>query len=290
MDKIPVANILRDFNVMLKEHWKYGADTKTGTVDCSGAFVWSYQNNGHNIYHGSNRIAREEVEKIYPIGSVKIVPGMAAFKHKNQTDNGYALPSVYKSGGSHYNGDLNDYYHIGLIDNDTSQVLNAQSTATGFVSSDIRNGWSHVGYLKQVDYGDNKQIGLDKTLVDNDEDASPSSGVITAIVTAESGSTVKMRATASTTERMWWPVPIGSDVLVTGAEKGGWTPIAWGGHRGYMMSVFLTKQKNEETKEIKEDEFDSGTLCAVEIYDLTKEQADDLKKTYPSARIFETVG
>lgn len=152
MQKIKMEGLLAVFRRMLDEHWHYeGGAAREGCVDCSGAFVYAYNRFGHKIYHGSNRIAREYVEELLPISEAK--PGMATFKRREPGDKGYALPDGYKIGREHYNGDLNDYYHIGLVDDDPKFVLNAQSTATGFVRSRIEDNWIGAAYLNQVDYG-----------------------------------------------------------------------------------------------------------------------------------------
>lgn len=160
MALIPVADLIADFQLMLREHWKYTAGGASyGDVDCSGAFVWAYRQHGHSIYHGSNRMARYEVQRLIPISEATVVPGMAAFKFYPPSSSKYSLPSDYRVGGNYYNGDLNDYYHVGLVDTDTSRVLNAQSTSTGFVSSAITQNWPYVAYLTQVDYGTTPEPG-----------------------------------------------------------------------------------------------------------------------------------
>lgn len=224
MGKIPVSDLIADFQLMEREKWTYGADTRRGNVDCSGAFVWSYEQHGHDIYHGSNRMARVEVESLITIDQAMIVPGMAAFKRRLPGEEYYALPSGYQPGGKAYNGDLSDYYHVGLVDTDTSQVLNAQGEATGFVSSPITQGWTHVGYLTQVDYGDTK------------EDI-PMSEIKTAKVRAESGSTVNMRKVpdGDLVER----VPVGATVTVSGHQDG-WSRVAWDGKTGWIMDKYLS--------------------------------------------------
>ena len=118
-------------------------------ADCSGAFVYALKKGNINIYHGSNRIAREHVEKILPID--KWEPGMIAFKSKSPGQEGYNLPADYKLGGTHYNGDLKDYYHCGLLDHDGS-VINLQSSSTGCVLSTRFENWLWCARLKGVEY------------------------------------------------------------------------------------------------------------------------------------------
>lgn len=120
--------------------------------DCSGAFVRAYRAHGLSIYHGSNRIAREYVVELLPPSAAK--PGMMAFKLRKPGEKDYDLFSEYQQGGKHYNGDLNDYYHIGLVDDNPAYVINAQSTQTGVVRSKLSNGWDCVAWPKAVQHED----------------------------------------------------------------------------------------------------------------------------------------
>ena len=262
MAKIPAEALVKDFQRMLDERWPYvaGGSGKDG-VDCSGAFVWAYRQHGKSIYHGSNRIAREEVEALYPIGSVKLVPGMAAFKCRGPGEPYYALPSGYQAGGSHDNGDLGDYYHIGLVDEDTARVLNAQSASTGFVASDIGKGWTHVGYLKQVDYGMSASAAVTVTSSD------------TAVTVAPSGSTVNLRKSASKSAALVERIPLGQTVTLRGPELGGWYPVRWGKKEGWVMAEFLRADGGQA--KVPETGYSSYALC---VYDLSYEQAARLQQ------------
>ena len=224
MSRIVVSDILGDFQRMLAEHWKYTAGaSETGNVDCSGAFVWSYRQHGQSIYHGSNRIARTEVVELVPISAAE--PGMAVFKCRNPSDARYALPSGYKQGGKYCNGDLRDFYHIGLMGED-GKVLNAQSSATGFVASPVKS-WACAGYLKKVDYKE------DNPMLDD------SNGVIYAgRVTARSGSTVNLRAEPSKSAKVLEKVKIGTTVNVIGTTDG-WLHVETETNQGYMMEEFV---------------------------------------------------
>ena len=149
---IPVQSLVDKFQQMNDEHWPYdspGYNDRRG-VDCSGAFVWAFDQFGESIYHGSNRIARAHVAELLPISEAQ--PGMAAFKAREPGEEYYALPQGYMPGGGQYNGDLNDYYHIGLVDENPAFVLNAKDKATGFTRSSITEKWDAVGYLLAVDY------------------------------------------------------------------------------------------------------------------------------------------
>ena len=156
MAKIKVTELLADFEYMRDQHWAYEAGAEEeGKVDCSGAFVYAYRQHGKSIAHGSNRIARVYVANILPIKYAK--PGMAAFKALEPWEEGYELPDDYKPGNAYYNGDTNDYYHIGLVGAGGDTVLNAKGTAYGFVESLISEGWDYAAYLLDVDYGEEPQ-------------------------------------------------------------------------------------------------------------------------------------
>ena len=219
--RIPASALIADFQTMLAERWAYGAATKRGQVDCSGAFVWAYQQHGHSVYHGSNRMARVEVEALIPMAEATPEPGMAAFKRRAPGDRGYALPASYQPGGAHHNGDLGDYYHVGLVDADTSRVLNAQSSSTGFVASPISQNWTHVARLRQVDYGPKEEIPL-----------------TTMEIFAENGKAVNLRQSPSAAAARVAQLPVGTRVEVRG-EAGDWAQVTAGTRQGYVMRAYL---------------------------------------------------
>lgn len=186
--------------------------------DCSGAFVRAYKAAGLSIYHGSNRIARVYVEKLLPISEAK--PGMAAFKKRHPGAQYYDLPSEYKPGGKYYNGDLNDYYHIGLVDVNPDYVINAQSTQTGVVRSKLA-GWSAVGYLKTVQYeGGEEMPDENKRVVNADK--------------------VNLRAAPDTNAARVEYLNTG-DIVTVGIEYGtGWDYVTHDKKSGYVKAEYLS--------------------------------------------------
>lgn len=217
---------------------KYGSQWIGKKVDdCSGAFVDSYRQHGASIYHGSNRIAREYVVELVPVSEAK--PGYAAFKLKKPGESGYALPDEYRKGGSHYNGDLNDYYHIGLIDEDGKNVINAQSTSKGFTRTSL-NLWHCAARLKAVSYDGNIDEGSEADM--NEEP------LYRAVVKAENDFPVRMRANPSQSSRIIAQVPQGSEVEVTDVMDG-WSAITYNGQAGYMMTKFLVHVGADESQD-----------------------------------------
>lgn len=182
--------------------------------DCSGAFVRAYRAHNLSIYHGSNRIAREYVVGLLPPSAAK--PGMMAFKLRKPGEKYYDLPSEYKQGGKHYNGDLNDYYHIGLVDDNPAYVINAQSTQTGVVRSKLSNGWDCVAWPKAVQH---------------DEGGEPMQRQVI-------GGKLNMREKPDTHSNRIAQIPDGA--IVTVDEYGEtWCRVEYNGKVGYAVTQFL---------------------------------------------------
>lgn len=218
MGKIPVSDLIKVFQRMYKEHWRYTwGRAAEGDVDCSGAFVYAYRQFGKPIAHGSNSIARNAVEGLLPIGEAR--PGMAAFKLRKPGDAKYGLPAKFRKGGASYNGDLNDCYHIGLVDEGGKDVLNAQGERAGFTRTKIGH-WDAVGYLRAVDYRKGE-----KTMQ-------------TMTVTSENGQPVRVRKTPSAGAGVVARLGTGTAVEA-GDDVNGWRAIVFGDAGGYMMSKFL---------------------------------------------------
>lgn len=248
---IAVNSIISLFQMMYREHWSYiWGKAEKGCVDCSGAFVYAYRQFGKTIAHGSNTIARKYITgKLLPISEAK--PGMAAFKAKMPGETGYELPGKFKPGGASYNGDLNDYYHIGLVDEDSKWVLNAKGTQSGFCRDKLtkKNGWDFVAYLKGVDY-DNSAEEKGEIIMQEAHVVLPSGA---------SGSTVNMRKSASTSAQLIARVPVGSKVEVE-EKQAQWSKIKYEGQSGWMMSEYLDFSGETDGAEIAIRPEDAATI------------------------------
>ena len=99
-------------------------------ADCSGAFVYAYQQHGHSIYHGSDTIYRKYCSKTGPVaGRVKICQDTAVF----QVEDGRRV-------------------HIGLYVGN-GLVREQRGTKAGHVVSPL-SAWDEWGRLSDVDYTD----------------------------------------------------------------------------------------------------------------------------------------
>lgn len=248
---IAVNAIISLFQMMYREHWSYiWGKAEKGCVDCSGAFVYAYRQFGKTIAHGSNTIARKYITgKLLPISEAK--PGMAAFKARSPGETGYELPGKFKPGGASYNGDLNDYYHIGLVDEDLQWVLNAKGTQSGFCRDKLtkKNGWDFVAYLKGVDY-DNSAEEKGEIIMQEARVVLPSGA---------SGSTVNMRKSASASAQLIARVPVGSKVEVE-ENQAQWSKIKYERQSGWMMSGYLDFSVETDGTEITIRPEDAATI------------------------------
>jgi hypothetical protein len=102
-------------------------------------------------------------------------------------------------------------------------------------------GWNRIGLLKVFDYGKSINEILDhgggSPPDEKKEEVVPLQGK----VKAADGTTVKLRQKPSADCRLYWDIPIGTEVLVTdyGPE---WSKIIAGGLTGWMMTKFIEIQ------------------------------------------------
>lgn len=225
------SSLIAIFQRMYKEHWRYEmGKAEKGCVDCSGAFVYAFNQFGVKYPHGSNAIARQRTVKgLKPISKAK--PGMAAFKLREPSEKGYALPDKYRPGGASYNGDVDDYYHIGLVDETGKYVLNAKGTNYGFCRDSLtaKNGWDCVAYLEDVEY----EKGGESM-----EDSRPVLTARVVLPSGASGNTVNLRSEPKTGPNIIARVPVGSTVKVL-CDMGEWCEVQYPPKNGYMMSNYL---------------------------------------------------
>ena len=157
--------------------------------------------------------------------------GDVVFKMKTPTDSGYNLPSKYRPGGSAFNGDLNDYCHIGVVKSVSPLRIIHMTSPTAKTDTSIGK-WKKAASLKPRYISDSPQPVPEP-------EPQPEPTKDTATVYAETGRYVKMRKEPSTKCRLYEEVPIGATVTIV--EFGyDWTKINYAGRKGwYMMTKFL---------------------------------------------------
>lgn len=229
---VDASSLIRVFQRMYDEHWEYKwGKSEKGCVDCSGAFAYAFRLFGIKYPNGSNAIARGYTcGGMLPITKAK--PGMAAFKARSPGEKGYDLPDKYMPGGASYNGDLDDYYHIGLVDETGKYVLNAKGTNYGFCRDALtaKNGWDYVAYLVDVEYQEKEPGKV--------EDSKPVTKALVVLPVGASGRTVNLRGKPSKDGDIIARIPVGSEVNVL-CDMGEWCEIQHSPENGYMMSNYL---------------------------------------------------
>ena len=210
--------------------YRLGGDGSDGTCDCIGLVIGAIRRAGGSWTgtHGSNYAARYEMRELLPVTDAgELCLGDVVYKARTPGQAGYALPERYKKGP-----DQRDYYHVGVV-TATSPLEITHCTSPGIVRDTKLGKWTYRGRLEKVDYDGTEGM---ETMVQ------------TATVVADSGSTVKMRSKPSTSDGLYWEVPVGAEVQV--AEiTGGWAKVRYGDRTGYMMAAFLDMDGQEAPEE-----------------------------------------
>lgn len=210
-----------------KPTYKLGHDGSDGTCDCIGLIIGAIRRAGGSWtgIHGSNYAARYEMRELLPVmdaGELNL--GDAVYKARMPGEVGYALPERYKN-----DPDQRDYYHVGVV-TAVEPLEITHCTGPGIVRDTKLGKWTYRGRLEKVDYdGTSQEVG---TMVQ------------TATVVADSGSKVKMRSKPSTSDGLYWEVPVGATVQVA-ENTGGWAKVRYGDRTGYMMEEYLKMDAQE---------------------------------------------
>lgn len=180
-------------------------------------------------------------------------------------------PEKYKQDG------LGNASHIGLVTGQGEGAIHSSASRGCVAESKFRNktisgGWNRVGLWDQVsyDYGGGAAPDPEPEPAPEPE---PEPAQLTATVVASSGKDVNLRRSPSTMAALVDRVPIGDSVTVITRGQD-WSQIKWMWKTGWMMSKFLRFEEEQDDE-----------LVSVVIDGLTREEAEAIKKQYPSAVI-----
>ena len=221
--------------VKAKPKYELGCSDKK-KCDCIGMVKYGlHENKVEFKTTGTNWTFRNQVDTIRTIKSADDLNfGDVVFKMKTPDETGYNLPSKYRPGGSAYNGDLNDYCHIGVVKSVSPLRIIHMTSPTAKTDTSIGR-WKRAAHLKSQ-YIFDYDVPASTT---PEPEPAPVPNKDTAMVYAESGRWVKMRKEPSTKCRLYDDVPIGATVTIVefGYE---WCKINYGKRKGwYMMTKFL---------------------------------------------------
>lgn len=127
-----------------KPRYRLGGTGKDGTCDCIGLIVGAMRraDGKWSGIVGSNWTARYGMQSLSPTKEDNLQPGMLVFKGRKSTAK---LPGRYKKGGYCYNGDLTDYYHVGVVRSVAPLTIVHCTSPTVKHTSNLR-GWSYAGF------------------------------------------------------------------------------------------------------------------------------------------------
>ena len=229
----------------LNPAYKQPGDGSNGTCDCIGLIIGALKRMGikWNGIHGSNYAARYQTVGLkYIEKESELQLGNYVYKACDKSNKGkkpcnrgtfnhaWTLNKYprYLKGGAMYNGDLLDYYHVGVVTQLNPLRITHMTSPRIKVDTDLGN-WNYTGKVKPLVEADKTPVATPNT---------PSTGC-KAVVVADNGCPVKMREYPSTSCKTWVSIPCGTEVTIV--EPGEtWAKInAYGREGWYMMAKFL---------------------------------------------------
>lgn len=232
-----------------------GHDGSDGQCDCigmcRGALIRAGVDGVKNM-NGTNQAGRKTIRNLQKLKSTgQLRKGDVVLKVRDKDDPSMKLPDRYRKGNADYDASIGEinFTHIGTVTNADSLEITHMTSPKPKKDYKIGN-WSYFGQLPWVS-----------------DEAEPDPEVMKALVVADSGKTVKMRARPSSLCRLYWDVPIGSEVILM-KNEGTWSEIIWENRTGYMQSKFLNTTRT----------------YAVIIPGLPENVADEVVSLYPGAR------
>lgn len=213
--------------------YRQPGDGSDGTSDCIGLIIGALRLSGvqYNGIHGSNYFARECTRGVFIVDEVSdLEPGDIVFKAYAPGAKGYALPDKYKNGGKYFTGDMNDYYHVGVVM--SVNPLQIWHCSSGGMHYDTKLGsWAYGAELKVVEYEKPKPA----------EELKPG----TAYVDVPNDGTVNVRKNMNVRSTKLTEVREGSPVEVVGID-GEWAKVKIVTTvDGYVMKKFLKQGESK---------------------------------------------
>ncbi len=215
-------------NVARIHAYELGHDGSDGKCDCIGLIIGALALAGFRWpgVHGSNWAARNAMSSLGPINSAgEMFLGEIVYKAREPGEAKYDLPERYKD-----SGDLRDYYHVGVVTCEDPLCITHCTSVEGGIQRDGKQGaWRWGGKLKYVDY---EEGGGEVSY--------------TAVVTAENGKPVNLRAKPDIKSTILARVPVGTEVRATVYDPDPkWRKVEANGKTGYMMAEYLRPEKED---------------------------------------------
>ena len=239
----------------LNPAYKQPGDGSNGVCDCIGLIIGAIRRMGLKWtgIHGSNYAARYQTVGLkYISKESQLELGDLVYKATNSggmvklaCDAGYKkhtydLPDRYKQGRSYYNGDMLDYYHVGVVTQVNPLNITHMTSPHMMVDTTLKGGWNYHGKAKPIVNAvtsGSKPTETTKPVIDPPKDTATTGSE--AVVVSDNGLPVKMREYPSTSCRTWVKLTVGTKVTIVDPGED-WAKINGGGKKGwYMMAKFL---------------------------------------------------
>ena len=226
--------------VKAKPVYDLGSSSRS-KCDCIGMVKYGLRQNSVTLTTtGTNWTFRYQTKNVRKITSASVLQiGDIVFKARAPGDSGYNLPGKYRKGGDAYNGDLNDYCHIGVVASVKPLKIIHMTSPTAKEDTSIGK-WKYAAELPEKYIKDYMSSANDPIEEPAAQDPPEENISEIATVYAPSGKWVKIRQKPSTGCSVWDNVPIGAKVtIVTRGYE--WTKVNYGRRKGwYIMTKFLT--------------------------------------------------
>lgn len=210
-------------NINRINRYESGMDGSGGGCDCIGLIIGAIRLMGGkwNWTHGTNYTVRNRMNDFRAVSSEKeLKENDLVFKAKNPGEDGYSLPEKYKPGGSEYNGDIKDYYHVGVVRSVSPLRITHCTTVNGGIKVDTTLGkWRYAGWLDQIEGKNEGKNEMRKYEV--------------------IGGSLKLRKGPSTNSAVLKLIPNGAIVTSIDEEENGWLRVSFDGTDGYCMVRYL---------------------------------------------------
>lgn len=190
--------------------------------DCIGLVIGALRRCGvrWSGIHGTNYAARSEMVGLETAAkSEDLTPGELVFKARGQGNPRYDLPERYRKGGSAYNGDLLDYYHVGVVVSISPLRIRHMTSPKPRMDTSIGK-WAYHGWCRKVSANGGTEMETYQAKV--------------------IGGNLNLRKSASAGAERITQIPDGSTVTVT-EELQDWCQVEYKGQTGYVVAKYLAK-------------------------------------------------
>ena len=193
--------------------YENGHDGSDGKCDCIGLIKGALRRAGYSAVglSGTNYAARNTIGDFRRIPSVNSLHlADVVLKGRDPGESGYSLPDKYRKGGKEHNGDLTDYYHIGVVTGLNPLRITHMTTPSAKTDTSLGK-WAYYGQLPQLAGQEAGRSGGGETTSGGGDSVAD----ITAMVSTPNGGPVNVRAGSGTSFKLVDRIPDGDKVAIT---------------------------------------------------------------------------